>query len=165
MKFFSKKHKEGFALIEIIVSMAAGIIILVSFVTLAMQAKKISRSNSEKLRATLYLREMIEVAKDLETSNWGELLNLSCADPLSCHPEIVAGAWKFSANEEILDNGFFRRSLSVFPVYRNQLAFPNEIVTTGGILDPNTKKVRADISWLGEFGARTMNLETYVHAP
>jgi len=165
MKVYLNKHKEGFALIEIMVSTAAGILILVSFLTLAMQAKKISRINSEKLRATLYLREAIEIAKDLEISNWSELSEPACAAPLTCHPEIVAGAWQLLANEETLDNGFFRRSLSVFPVYRNRLEFPNEIVTTGGVLDPDTKKVRTDISWTDEFGAKTMNLEIYVHAP
>lgn len=164
MDFILKKNK-GFALIEVLVSTAAGIIILVSFITLATQAKKISRSNSEKLRATLYLREAIEIAKDLEISNWNELSEPSCAAPVSCHPEISVSTWQFFANEETLDSGFFRRSLSIFPVYRNQLAFPNEIVLAGGVLDPDTKKITAAISWLDEFGAKTMNLETYVHKP
>lgn len=156
---------EGFALIEILISTAASIVILVAFVTLAIQTKKINRINSEKLKAALYLREMIEVTKDLEISNWDELSNIACLNPLPCHPEISGSAWHFIAGEETLDHVFFRRSLSIFPVYRNRLEFPNEIVLTGGIIDPNTKKASTTISWIDEFGPKTMSLETYLHKP
>lgn len=157
-------HK-GFALVEAMVGMAISAVLLVSFTALAIESRKAGWTYTHELRARMYLAEAIESAKDLEVSNWGQIISPDCAYPEKCHPEILSDAWILEAGEEMLDNEIFTRSLSVHEVRRNMLTFPNEIVATGGVLDPDTKKVKGIISWSDAYGNRILELETYVYKP
>ena len=157
--------KNGFAILEIVVSIAVSAMLLVSFMTLAIQTKKVGRTYTSELQAQLYLAEIIESAKDLEKSNWNEIADGSCGSPAICRPEISAGLWIFETGSEALDNGTFTRSLSVFEVQRNTLTFPNEIVESGGVVDPDTKKIIGAIYWNDGYNDRVLNLETYVYKP
>lgn len=145
-------------MIEVIISLLVGSILVMTFITLVIQSKKIESTNKDAFRAELYLRETIEAAKDLEQSDWDEITG--CAS--ICHPEISTDAWTVVDGEETIDSTF-TRSFSVYPVQRNQLSFPNEIVESGGIEDPNTKKVVASIEWDANGAIRTLTLETYIY--
>ena len=158
--------KSGFSIIEAVVGVAISAVILVTFLTLVVASRQISRSNAEELKAALYLREAVEVARDLEVSDWAELENIVCVSPLPCHPESSGGVWTFTSGAETLE-GIYARTISVSPVYRDKPAddYPNEIVETPGILDPDTKKITAAISWTGQWGGKQRQLETYVYKP
>jgi hypothetical protein len=65
------------------------------------------------------------------------------------------------AGSETLDDGTFTRSLSTEVVYRDPVT--HEIVATPGVLDPNTKKIHATISWNSGFENRTTTLDAYVY--
>lgn len=157
------KSALGFSMIEALVSMSIAAIILSAFATQMIYSKRISRHNEEQLKAVLYARETIEIAKDLETSDWTKLEDPLCIFPLSCHPEQNGSEWILVSGAENLDNGKYARTLSVHPVYRDTLSFPNQIVEIPGALDPDTKKVSTEVSWTGGFGAKTARLETYVY--
>lgn len=149
-------------MIEVILSIAISSVLLLAFSSLALQSNKVSRSNINEFKASMYLREAIEASRDLEQSNWAEVENVLCQSPNVCHPEISGDAWIFGGGEEILE-GRFSRSLTVFPVNRDTFSFPNEIVSAGGIDDPNTKKVAVTVSWDEEGANRVLNLETYAY--
>lgn len=152
-------HNKGFSIIETIISMSIASILLVVFTGLTISAVDMGRTNASQFRASMYLRELNEIAKDLEQSNWDLLASAtsSCAAPSICHPEVSGNAWTVSAGSETLD-GVYTRSLTVEPVYRDQLTFPNSIVPIG-IFDPDTKKVIGTITWDGN----SMTLETYIY--
>lgn len=157
------KNNNGFSVLEVVISTAISAVLLITFLTLIFESKKAGAGSSDDLKAMLYLREAIEVSKDLEKTNWAEIKNSLCAGPEKCHPEIASGAWIFVTGEEILENRFTRK-ISVFPVYRSSVSFPNEITETPGILDPNTKKIKASVSWPARGGQnKTINLENYVY--
>jgi len=151
----------GFGLIEAIVSMAIAAALIVVFIMLIIRTVETSRTNADRLRATLYLRELSEVAKDLEQSNWEMLASATstCAFPSVCHPQVAGNIWTVASSTESLEGGAYVRSLTAEEVYRDQLTFPNFIVSTPGVLDPNTKKVTGSVVWSGG----TMELETYVY--
>ena len=157
--------ESGFGMIEVIVSMSIVAILLVSFTTLTIRTKRMSHANANELRATLYLQEVIEVAKDLEQSNWAAF-PATCPPPApqNYHPVIQTATstnvWALAAGSELLDNTY-TRELTVEPVFRapDASTFPNEIVTAGGVCDENTKRVVGTILW----DTRTLTLETYVY--
>jgi len=153
----------GFAIIEVMVSITLVSVFLVTFQTMLAQTKKIERDSRNRFNATLYANTMLEATKDLEQSNWNELGN--CIAP--CHPGIdLVGSkwvWKMHTGEEKLDNNAFTRSLTIEPVYRDHLAFPNSIVASGGVLDPNTKKATANISWNAASGGANITLTEYLY--
>jgi prepilin-type N-terminal cleavage/methylation domain-containing protein len=161
LSLINMKKDKGFGLIEIIISIALVTIFLLTFTTLTLEAIKISQTNTKELKATMCLQELIEIAKDLEQSNWEEITNSNCYDPNVCHPEIQDNKWILVPGEENLDG--YQRSLSIEPVYRDQLSFPNIIVSNNGVLDPDTKKIVTKISWDDGFNPRSLILETYVY--
>ena len=150
---------EGFALVEAIISLAIGLVFVLSFSTLLLYTSKVSKFNTQNLKAIFYLRETAEVAKDLEMSNWSELAASTCSFPKVCHPQIQNGAWKLVTGTETLD-GIYRRSISVSQVNRNA-AF--NIVSSGGTPDPNTFQITTSLSWTSTFGTKTSGLNMYVH--
>lgn len=157
----SYPKSKGFGLIEATISMSIAAVLVVVFTALIIQTVQISRTNADRLRATLYLRELSEVAKDLEQSNWDLLASATstCAFPSVCHPEVSGNIWVVASSTESLDGGAYVRSFTVEDVYRDQLTFPNSIVETPGVLDPGTKKVTGTVVWAGG----TMELEAYVY--
>lgn len=156
------KKNRGFGLVEIIISVGLVATFILTFSTLIMQAMKTSRANNSELKAMIYLQELIEIGEDLEQSNWQALNDSNCQSPNLCHAGIQENKWILLPENEIIENNY-SRSLSVENVYRNRLSFPNEITETGGILDPNTKKVIAKISWNNGFEPRELILETYLY--
>lgn len=157
----NNSNPRGFGLIEAIISMSIAAILVVVFTSLIVRTVAISRTNADRFRATLYLRELAEVAKDLEQSDWTVLASATstCAFPSLCHPKVSGNTWIVASGSESLDHGAYVRSFSVLDVYRNQLTFPNVIVETPGVSDPNTKKVAGSVLW----SQGTMELETYIY--
>lgn len=158
-----QKSSNGFSMIEVLVSISISALILMVFVELMVYSRRVSRHNGEQLKGIFYAREAAEIAKDLEVSNWTEINKTLCLDPLPCHPEKSGSAWIMATGEESLDGGKYTRKVSTHPVYRDTLAYPNQIVETPGVLDPDTKKVSTEVSWNGEFGTKNARLETYVY--
>jgi len=154
--------KQGFAMVEVLVSMAISSLLLMAFLAIIHESIKINSENADSLKAELYLREAIEASKDMEASDWVGISAAPCYAPLECHPAVAGSAWQLAAGAETLD-GKFSRKVSLEEVYRNQLVFPNEIVATPGVFDPNTIKVRAAISWESRYGPKILTLENYVY--
>lgn len=161
---FTNDKEGGFALIGTVVGVLVASALMVTFVSLAIHSKKISRINSSALKANLYLREMIEAAKDLEVSNWAEL-KTTCTDASPCHPQVLSGKWTIAAGEEILDSGQFTRKIAIFKVCRDHLGFPNEIKQCDGVnpVDPNTKNVKAAVKWAQDGSERESELEAILY--
>ena len=154
-------NQKAFGMIEVLVSLAIASIVLLTFTSLNVYNIKVSRANITKLKASMYLQELIEAAKDLEQSDWDAIVNSPCST--ACHPQIQGDAWVLVSGDESLDNNTYTRSVKFEEVHRDQLAFPNIIVDSGGVIDPNTKKSIAEISWNDGFQDRTLTLETYVY--
>lgn len=148
----------GFALIEVMISMVVALAIIGIFGTLSAYATKMNRMNRTVLQGTLYLREAIEAVKDLEQSNWGEII--TCEGFSECYPSSLTGNWLLLGGVEILEGRYTRR-LSVFEVCRN---ISEEIAPCGvNPTDPLTKRAQASVTWDNGFFDQTITLETYVY--
>ena len=138
--------------------------LLVAFQSFVIQIVKVDDVSEDSFLATMLLREVIEISKDLEQSDFSSF-------PATCppagasvyHPVINGESWQLVNGEESLLSGKYTRYFSVEPVFRDQLTFPNEIVLTGGTCDEDTKKIIATISWNTGSVSRIMTLETYVY--
>lgn len=154
-------------MIEAIIGLAVSAVLAFIFLDTLQSALRIGRANALEWQASLVLRELVEIARDVEVSNWSAVLDPDCASPSLCHLDTTPGpipAWRFEAGE-IIENGIVR-SLTVVDVCRDSLAFPNTIVDCGvggAVPDPNTKKVTARVEWTGPYGDRNLELETYVY--
>lgn len=131
-------------MLEAIISIAIAGVVLLAFAELNIQSARISRVNMSEIRATLYLRELIEVTKDLEQSDWNGL-NMSCTAIAVCHPEISSNKWTLMSNVQPLESGVYTRWIYLESV------------------DSITKKATAVITWHNGLTQRKMELQTYLY--
>ena len=156
------QNKRGFGLLEVVVSIAITSVLAVSFVTLLSYSKSLSRHNLDVLKAELYLIETVEQIRELEHSSWTTLDTTVCEHPAKCHVEESSGAWIIVSGGEELDSKF-ERALYINDVYRDQAAFPNTLVTSGGVLDPDSKKILVQLKWINTSGSHSKEIEIYVY--
>jgi type II secretory pathway pseudopilin PulG len=157
----------GFFLIEAILGIALSAVIVVTTITLIVSAKRSAGFALEQFRANMYASEAIEAVRDLERSDWSSLSGAAiCKSAPHCHPETVSNKWALLVGNETLDSGYYTRTLAIEDVYRDSSEFPNNIVpsgTPGAVIDPNTLKVTATVTWTGRLGSRNSVLESYVY--
>ena len=145
--FFS--NNRGFSIIEAIVGITLAALLLVAFTALISQTIKINHANTSGLKATMYLQELIEIAKDLEQSATSTIFAPSGYSCDVCHPIIIApGVWSLTnipSGQETLENTFHRS------------------ITIGNTGDYKVKMATATISWYDGFKNNTSTLETYLY--
>lgn len=163
MEISNKHYRQGFAIIDAVVGMLMASIILFAFTSMVYKAVSISSHNSAALKADLFLSEIIEANRSLERTDFFSLSSTMCTSVSPCHVEVLSGSWVVVSGQEIIE-GNYTRSFYIEDVYRDQSTFPNSIVTSGGVLDPNTKKIISQISWNTSSGAQQSTLEMYVYA-
>jgi len=154
---------KGFAMIEILVGLSIAAVFAVGFMALILQSARISRANTTELAATLYVREVIEVLKDMERSDWPALVSSPCFAPLECHMAPAGSTWTITnlpAPAETLEDNY-TRSISLSPVYRDTVT--DEIVPMPGVPDPDTLKAVVFITWNSGITNRALTLETYIY--
>jgi hypothetical protein len=158
---FGSDHSQGFVMIEVVVSIFIAAVLTTTAAVLTSRAARFSRAHMQELTATLHARELMEIAKAVEGSNWSAFA--ACQQPASCYPQAVAGRWTLVSGEESVDG--FRRSLTVLPVWRNQAGFPNSVVPAdaGGVLDADTRQVQVTVSWEHATVPRQLQLATYIY--
>jgi hypothetical protein len=157
-------NSKGFAVVEALISLTIALVLLVAFQSLIIQIVKVDDVSEDSFLATMFLREVIEISKDLEQTDFSSFP--STCPPSSgsfYHPVINGDNWQLVSGQETLLAGKYTRYFTVEPVFRDQIDFPNEIVSSGGVCDENTKKIIATINWNTGSVARTMTLETYVY--
>jgi len=144
---FAKERRNGFAMIEAIVSIAVIAAFFLAFAGLALRTRQISRAITPRLKAIFALGEGVEITRDIEKRNWAVLSDVSCADPAVCHPDIISGEWVLIPGAEMMTPDGITRSVSTTDVWRDTLSFPNVIVETGGVVDPDTRRVTISVAW------------------
>lgn len=162
-KIFHCPNK-GFGVIEILIGISLSAVILTAFLSLLVQTMRISQANIKNLKASLYLRELIELAKDLEQSDW-DYLSLSCSS--RCYPVInesneIIFLQESELEEKLPESREFERYLTLEPVYRDN-DFKITESSGGGSEDDYTKKAIAKIYWHDGFGEREAKLEAYLY--
>ena len=173
-------HEGGFLMIEAVIGVILASILLTAFLSLNVQATKLNRVNENNFRASMYLKELIEIAKDLELTktptSWSEIVN--CVDiNKRCKPFQNMNTWELDIIEDInnpdkyenIENKYFKRWIIVENVCRdnyviNHFEFPNNIIDCiiPSNIDPETKKITAHIEW-NDGTLHEMELETYVY--
>lgn len=136
------QQNKGVGLIEILVAIAIIGLILTSLAGLGNFILKINQQNKQSVIAAFLAQEAIEAIRAIKEENWNLIANLTDSNPY--HP-IKAGSplkWVLTAGAETI-NGLTRQ-ITVSPVYRDT---NDNIITSGGILDPETKKITAVVSW------------------
>ena len=157
---------KGFGRIEALVGITIAALLLTTFTTLIWQTIKINTANTKDLKATMYLQELIEIAKDLEQSKWNEFDSDG-----DYYPDIIIGSincgigidrcWKLfgSPIDPVTSEPFDPIMLTEDENYKARW-----LTIEGDPADSShKKKVTATIKWNNGFQNKEMELETYVY--
>ena len=140
-KYFIKSHSHGMSIIEVIVAMALFIILASVGMSAVLGAFSSNRLSDDHLRAQTFAQSGIEEVSSLIKQGWSSpFLATNCN--LGCGVTLNNGnlTWAGTSNTQ----GNLTRTITVESVLRNA---SGNIVTTGGTIDSDTKKVTSTVSW------------------
>lgn len=154
-----KKLFRGSMLVELLLTMGLAAIIFPALLTGMLASREAKPQQVQRMKALMLLKETEQAATSVKDLDWTTFASFS-ATPL--HPVINSGKWTLIPGTETI-NGLTRQ-LVINDVYRDT---NGAIATSGGILDPSTKKITSTISWSQPytstfnsviFATRTQNL-------
>lgn len=131
------KNLKGQSLIEVLIVISILGIILPALVVGFVAAREGKPSEEQRLDAISQIKECQEAVRSSREKSW----NTFAIDGIY-HPIISGSAFSLSSGTDIF-NGL-TRNISISSVYRD---IGGTVVSTGGYLDPATKKIDYTISW------------------
>ena len=163
-KFSFLSNDKGFSIVEALVGITIAALLILTFTALITQTIKINEANMRGMKATMYLQEMIEIAKDLEQSATSTMFVSGWPWPCTtnCRPEAVGNAWNLVAGPESLE-GFATRTMAISPVSRDPVTYEIETPYNPANESTSTKMVTATITWYDGFQNQTSTLESYLY--
>jgi type II secretory pathway pseudopilin PulG len=130
--------QRGSYLIELLITIGLAAVLLPALLV-GFTASRGGRAQMEQRQKAIALaKEGSEIARVVREKDW-ETFGING----TYHPTILGSNWKFTAGPETTSAGFVR-SITLSDVYRDTNGY---ITTTGGSIDPSTKKITTTVSW------------------
>jgi prepilin-type N-terminal cleavage/methylation domain-containing protein len=149
--------KRGFSLIEIIIASSIFLLAVTTIFSSYAIALKATVKNTAYLQAAFLAEEGNEALKNMRDFGWSNYVgSLSVGTPYRL--SWTAGMWQATTTNTFID-GKFDRAFVLSAVSRDG---SNNIVSSGGTVDTNTKKVVVSVSWNEGGATTTKTMESYV---
>lgn len=155
-KILNKCHSKGFGLIEIVIGSTILTVSLIAISTYFQKSLQLSQDSRKTVQASFLLEEGVEVAKFFRDTSWQNISGLTAGT--SYYLQFDGTKWATTSSNVFVD-GVFERKLIIDNVARDA---NDDIVSSGGTDDPDTKKATVSVSWLGRNGTTTKSISTYV---
>ena len=152
---FYKKSK-GFGLIEIIIGSAILTVSLIAISTYFQKSLQLSQDSGKTVQAGFLLEEGVEVVKFFRDTSWVNISSLTAGS--SYYLQFDGSKWATTSSNVFVD-GIFERKFVIDNVSRDA---NDDIVSSGGTNDADTKKAAVSVSWLGRNGTTTKSISTYI---
>ena len=147
---------KGFSIIELLVAITFVSVIITLILTIGAFNSKILKMNEDRISAFFYASEAMEAIKMFA---WDELTEGVY------YPYLISNQWQLESGIELLEDRYSRQ-ISIEDVYRENYSNGHvygEIVSSGGYLDPDTKKVSVIVSWPFDGDTEEETVSTYFH--
>lgn len=138
-------------LVEILLVIAITAIMLPALLTGLISSQQGKSQQGQRVQAVALMKEAEEVVRNVRNQGWGSFSTNGVY-----HPLISGNTWGFSSGTETI-NGL-TRSLTISDIYRDSNGV---VVTSGGSLDPSTKRVYIQVTW-GEPYASSVDSTIYI---
>lgn len=147
---------KGFGLIEIIVGSTILTVSLIATSSYFQKSLQLNQDSGKTVQASFLLEEGIEVVKFFRDTSWQNISGLTAG--ASYYLRFDGTKWATTSSNVFVDN-VFERKLVINNVSRGA---GDDIVSSGGTNDANTKKATISVSWLGRSGTTTKSISTYI---
>jgi len=137
--FPGNKTPRGQSTIEILIAIVVFVVLATDTFLLVSVPELSTATSIGRDRASFLATQGLEASRTIKDDQWANLT-------LGVHGLVqVAGNWQFSGTNDLTDN-LYLRTITVSPVNRDG---SNNITSSGGTLDPRTRKVTVTVSWNG----------------
>lgn len=147
-------RERGFGIIEIIVAVSVISIALFGISQLSLLYIKQGNQNKNYLKALYLAEESLEAARSVRDQSWTTNI-ASLTMGANYYPIISSNKWILGATNPGMIENIYNRQIKIENVSRNT---NDNIVSSGGTDDPNTKKITTTVSWNG----KNVTLTTYL---
>ncbi|MBX4181332.1 prepilin-type N-terminal cleavage/methylation domain-containing protein [Candidatus Parcubacteria bacterium] len=150
------KSSKGITLVEVLIASAIISVFIVALLSVHTLYLRSALKNSSSIQASYLIEEGIEAARFLRDSAW---VNISSLTPGTDYGmAFYNGTWQASTTALYVDS--FLRTVTVSAVSRDSTS--RDIVTSGGVNDPNTRKITSSVSWVSNGATTTRSISTYL---
>ncbi|HUQ84941.1 MAG TPA: hypothetical protein VM077_01330 [Candidatus Limnocylindrales bacterium] len=150
--FYSHYLSRGQTLIELIIVMGIAAIILPALLTGFITSSNGKPQQQQRVQAVSVLKESESALKNIKNTNWESLTTNG-----TFHTQISGTQWALLPSSSTNSKGI-KQEVVISDVLRDE---NGAIVTTGGIVDPSTKKIDIKISWVLPY-ASSINSTMYL---
>lgn len=145
----------GLTMVEVLI--ASSIILVTVVVLLGVHSLylRTALSNSSAVQAAYLAEEGVEVMRYLRDASWSQnIAPLSLDTPYGL---AFSNAWVTNATSTWIGN--FNRTITLSAVERDA---QSDIVSSGGVVDANTKLLTVSVSWAEREATTTKSVSTYL---
>lgn len=132
------KNKKGQSLVEILIAMGLMAVFLPALLTGFVASREAKPQKAKRFDASQLIREAEEAVISAKESSWDNVSTNGTFYPVESGNE-----WDLTSGTESTPEGFLR-SITISDVQRN---INGDIVTSGGTVDPATKRLDISVSW------------------
>ncbi len=129
--------QKGLSLVELIIAIGLSSIFLPVILTGLISSREGKAQQEQRLEAVTLLNQAQEAVRVVREKGWSHLSQNG-----TFHPLLLTNSWNLAPGAETI-NGFSRQ-IDISDVFRDE---NNNIVPSGGYLDPSTKKVVVTVFW------------------
>jgi len=130
-------HFKGQTLVELLIAIGLMAIIIPALLVGLMTARSGKPQQKQRLQAIALVKEAEESLRNVRENGW-----VTFAVNGTYHPLVSGSSWALASGIETI--GDFTRQIVISDAYRDE---NGNLVTTGGTMDPSTKKVDITVSW------------------
>ncbi len=150
-------YNQGSAMLEIVIATSIFLGVVVSLVGVFNLALKSSLANASKIEASFLEEEGIEAVLTIRDEGWGTNI-VPKVSGTDYYLTFTGTSWTLGTTRVLVD-GIFERKINFSDVYRDS---NQNIVSSGGTLDLNTKKLVSTVSWPVSGATTTRSMSTYI---
>jgi hypothetical protein len=154
------KNQSGQSVIELILASAIFVIFASGSVMAVIQGYNSNRLSLELTVANQFASEGIEAVRSIKNQSYANLTSVNSSSRAVVRN--VSNVWAFGADNssDSFDSGKYTRTVKVESVNRDG---SGNIVSSGGTLDPDTRKITSTVSWnFNSARPESVTLTTYL---
>ncbi len=151
------KNQKGFSVVEIVIASSILLLVVVSIFSSYAIALVATQKNTAQLQAAFLAEEGIEALKNMRDFGYASYIS-SLSNGTSYRLAWSNSHWQATTTNTFVD-GTFDRTFVLSAVSRDG---NHDIVTSGGTVDSNTKKVTVTVAWKDGSATSTKSMEAYV---
>lgn len=156
----SLHNKKGFSLVEILIGSGIICLSLILIINLETGISKLGFGSMSRVQAGMLTEEGSAAIKNMRNISWQKIATLNNNTPYRLLWDQGDGSWKTTTYASLI-GGKFDRTITFYPVNRDVNTF--NVVSSGGGLDPGTRKFVVSVTWNDGSGTSTRSITSYTH--